>query len=71
VVKSTHRCTGDDLVGALGAVGWRWQRGDVVRWSTLYGAGVLLTLWVNSGKLELSSSGLTDAEASRNEGSEV
>lgn len=51
--KSVHRCTGDDLVGALDAVGWRWLKGDTIRYKVLYGASVPLTLWCFSGKLGL------------------
>ena len=56
VVKAHHRCLNDDLVGALEAVGWNWLKGDVIRWKTLYGASVPLTLWLQSAILELSSS---------------
>lgn len=51
-----HKCTEDDLVGALQAGGWEWLRGDVIWYKVLYGASVPLTLWVTGGTLELSSS---------------
>jgi len=54
--RSYHRCTNDDLVGALDAQEWGWLKGDIIRWKVLYGASVLLTLWLNDGILELSSS---------------
>jgi len=62
VAKSHAVCTNDDLVGALEASGWRWLRGDVIRYKTLYGASVPLTLWLSSGILELSSSGASKQE---------
>lgn len=61
ILRSKHRCTDDDLVGALQAVGWSWMRGDTIRWRTLYGAGVLLTRSWFSGKLERSSSGVNES----------
>lgn len=67
VVQSIHRCTNDDLVGVLDAVGWTWQRGDTVRWKTLYGASVPLTLWLEGDILELSSSGQTETSHNRKE----
>ena len=61
VKRSEHECTNDDLVGALESQGWAWQRGEVVRFSTLYGASEHLTAWVSRGILELSTSNQTDA----------
>lgn len=71
VARSAHRCTNDDLIGALEAVGWDRMHSDIVRWRTLYGAGVLLTLRWFGAKLELSSSGSTDLKSRKREGSTV
>lgn len=71
IAKSVHRCTGDDLVGALESVGWDWLRGDVIRWKVLYGASVLLTRSWISAKLGLSPSGLEETLCNSNEGSVV
>lgn len=53
------QCTNDDLVGALAAGGWAWQKEDTIRWSVLYGASVLLTLWTSDCILDLRSRGQT------------
>lgn len=37
------RCTEDDLVGALQAIGWRYQRDEKIRWATLYNVAPKLT----------------------------
>ena len=56
VMRCETQCGNDDLVGALQAEGWAWQKSDVVRYHTLYGASELLTNWVNSAILLLSKS---------------
>ena len=55
-LRATLQCTEDDLVAALQFGGWNWLKGDVIWYKVLYGASVPLTLWIERGKLELSSS---------------
>lgn len=50
------QCTEDDLVGALQFGGWEWLKGDTIWYKVLYGATAPLTLWLDGGILELSSS---------------
>ena len=57
VVRSTHDCTQDDLVGALESTGWAWQHSDRIQYSTLYGAAECLTSWLIDDILVLSTSG--------------
>jgi hypothetical protein len=47
VMRCETVCTNDDLVGALENEGWSWLKGDVLRWSTLYGAAKHLTTWLD------------------------
>jgi len=56
VMRCETQCTNDDLVGALQSEGWTWQKSDVVRYHTLYGAAELLTNWVFDAILVLSTS---------------
>ena len=57
VCRSSHKCTQDDIVGALQATGWAWQRSERIEYSTLYGAAECLTTWLSDDILVLSTSG--------------
>ena len=56
VCRSSHKCTQDDLVGALESTGWAWQNSERIEYSTLYGATECLTKWLSDGILVLSTS---------------
>lgn len=57
VMRCETQCTNDDLVGALESTGWAYLKGETVRYHTLYGAAPMLTKWMRSGMLVLSTSG--------------
>lgn len=57
ILRSHHRCTNDDLVGALDVTGWDWQQGDTIRYKVLFGAAKHLKSWTDDAILELGSSG--------------
>ncbi len=56
VMRHEMQCTNDDLIGVLEAGGWSWQKGDVVRYHTLYGASKAFTSWLSRDILVLSTS---------------
>ena len=56
VLRSEMQCTNDDLVGALESTGWAYLKGETIRYHTLYGAAPMLTKWLESGMLVLSTS---------------
>ena len=56
VMRCETQCTNDDLVGALDAENWTWQKGATIRYHTLYGASPHLTKWLARGILVLSTS---------------
>ena len=50
-LRSSVRCTNDDLVGALQSGGWAYQTTDTVQYRTLYGAAECLQSWMSGAIL--------------------
>lgn len=76
VMRCETECTNDDLVGALQSGGWHWQKGETIRYHTLYGASEALTETVFRAMLVLSTSRkrhlkMTSREKEKNGGYEA